>query len=241
LEDILKTNFDEDVPDLYHNDGEGTFSFRTFDAKLGSNLRYLGWGGGFFDYDNDGWPDIFVANGHVYPEPENHNHPESPYRQRNLLYHNAGDGTFDDVTSAAGPGLELRRSGRGVAFGDFDNDGDLDVVINNQNDPLTLLRNDGGNKNHWLSIRTVGAKSNRDGIGARIAILAGGRRQIDEVRSGGSYLSQNDLRVHVGLGQASRLDRLEIRWPSGIVDKLENISADQFLVDREGTGIVRAK
>ena len=241
LEDILKTNFDEDVPDLYHNDGEGTFSFRTFDAKLGSNLRYLGWGGGFFDYDNDGWPDIFVANGHVYPEPENHNHPESPYRQRNLLYHNAGDGTFDDVTSAAGPGLELRRSGRGVAFGDFDNDGDLDVVINNQNDPLTLLRNDGGNKNHWLSIRTVGAKSNRDGIGARIAILAGGRRQIDEVRSGGSYLSQNDLRVHVGLGQASRLDRLEIRWPSGIVDKLENISADQFLVVREGTGIVRAK
>jgi enediyne biosynthesis protein E4 len=241
FEDILKTNFDEDVPDLYHNEGEGAFSFRTFDAKLGSNLRYLGWGGGFFDYDNDGWPDIFVANGHVYPELENHNHPESHYRQRNLLYHNAGDGTFDDVTSAAGPGIELRRSGRGVAFGDFDNDGDLDVVINNQNDPVTLLRNDGGNKNHWLSIRTVGTKSNRDGIGARIAILAGGRRQIDEVRSGGSYLSQNDLRVHFGLGQASRLDRLEIRWPSGIVDKLENISADQFLVVREGTGIVRAK
>jgi hypothetical protein len=236
--DILKTNFDEDVPDLYHNEGDGTFSFRTFDAKLGSNLRYLGWGGGFFDYDNDGWPDIFIANGHVYPELESHHHPESPYRQRNILYHNAGDGTFEDVTSLAGSGLELRRSGRGVAFADFDNDGDLDVVINNQNDPPTLLRNDGGNRNHWLSIRTLGVRSNRDGIGARITMLAGGRRQIAEVRSGGSYLSQNDLRVQFGLGRAAKAERLEIRWPSGVLDRLENVSADQFLVVLEGKGIV---
>ena len=124
-----------------------------------------------------------------------------------------------------------------MAFADFDNDGDLDVAVNNQNDPPTLLRNDGGNKNHWLSIRTLGTKSNRDGIGARIAILAGGRQQVDEVRSGGSFLSQNDLRVHFGLGQASKLDRLEIRWPSGIVDKLDNISADRFLVVQEGVGL----
>jgi hypothetical protein len=110
--------FEDDVPDLYHNERDGNFTFRTFDAKLGSNLKYLGWGGGFFDYDNDGWPDLFIANGHVYPELENHHHAESPYRQRNLLYHNSGNGRFEDVSSAAGPGLELRRSGRGVAFGD---------------------------------------------------------------------------------------------------------------------------
>ncbi len=241
LLDIFKTNFDDDVPDLYHNDGDGTFTFRTFDARLGFNLKYLSWGGGFFDFDNDGWPDIFIANGHVYPELESHGHPESPYRQRNLLYHNARDGTFEDVTLIAGPGLELRRSGRGAAFADFDNDGDLDIVINNQNDSPTLLRNDGGNKNHWLSIRTVGTQSNRDGIGTRITLLAGGRRQIQEVRSGGSYLSQNDLRIHFGLGETTKVDRLEIRWPSRMVDKLENVSADQFLVVREGKGVVPAR
>jgi hypothetical protein len=234
LLDILKTNFDEDVPDLYRNNGDGTFTLRTFDAKLGFNLKYLSWGGGFFDYDNDGWPDIFIANGHVYPELESHNHPESPYRQRNLLYHNAGDGTFEDVSSIAGPGLKLLRSGRGAAFADFNNDGDLDIVINNQNDSPTLLRNDGGNQNHWITIRTEGTKSNRDGIGARIALFAGGRRQIGEVHSGGSYLSQSDLRAHFGLGQATMIDWLEIRWPSGITDKLEKVPADQLLSVQEG-------
>ncbi len=241
LLDIFKTNFDDDVPDLYRNEGDGDFTFRTFDAKLGSNLKFLSWGGGFFDYDNDGWPDIFIANGHVYPELETHGHPESPYRQRNLLYHNAGDGTFEDVTSIAGPGLELRRSGRGVAFADIINDGHLDIVVNNQNDPPTLLRNDGGNQNHWVSVRTVGTKSNRDGIGARIVLEAGGRRQIGEVRSGGSYLSQNDLRVHFGLGRATEIDWLEVHWPSGMVDKLVSLPADRFLVVQEGKGVVPAK
>lgn len=237
--DIFKSNFDEDVPDLYHNEGDGNFTFRTFDAKLGFNLKSLSWGGGFFDYDNDGWPDLFIANGHVYPELESHHHPESPYRQRNLLYRNAGNGTFEDVTSLAGPGLEIRRSGRGVAFADFDNDGNLDLVINNQNDPPTLLRNEGGNQNHWISVQTVGTKSNRDGIGARIILTAGGRRQMAEVRSGGSYLSQNDLRLHFGLGPATTIDRLEVRWPSGIVDKVESVPAGQFVVVQEGKGIVR--
>jgi hypothetical protein len=232
--DIFKTNFEDDVPDLYRNEGDGTFTFRTFDAKLGSNLKYLGWGGGFFDYDNDGWPDIFIANGHVYPELENHNHPESTYRQRNILYHNSGNGRFEDVSSAAGPGLELRRSGRGVAFGDLDNDGRLDILINNQNDPPTLLRNESESADHWISIRTVGTKSNRDGIGARVTLVAGGRRQIQEVTSGGSYLSQNDLRVHFGLGSASKVDLIEIHWPSGAVDKIENASADRFLTVEEG-------
>ena len=235
--DIFKTNFEDDVPDLYHNEGDGIFTLRTFDAKLGFNLKYLGWGGGFFDFDNDGWPDIFIANGHVYPELENHNHPESPYRQRNLLYHNSGTGRFEDITSIAGPGLDLRRSGRGVSFGDFDNDGGLDVLINNQNDPPTLLHNETKNSNHWISIRTVGTKSNRDGIGARVNVVSGGRRQIQEVRSGGSYLSQNDLRLHFGLGVATKIDHLEVRWPSGTVDQLENVSADQFLTVEEGRGI----
>jgi enediyne biosynthesis protein E4 len=238
--DIFKTNFEDDVPDLYHNEADGSFSFRTFDAKLGFNLKYLGWGGGFLDYDNDGRPDIFIANGHVYPELESHNHPESPYRQRDLLYHNAGKGRFEDVTSIAGSGLELRRSGRGVAFGDFENDGRVDILINNQNDPPTLLHNESDQSYHWISIRTVGMKSNRDGIGARVALVAGGLHQIQEVRSGGSYLSQNDLQVHFGLGTATKIDRIEVRWPSGAIDKMENLAVDRLLTVEEGRGKVDA-
>jgi hypothetical protein len=239
--DIFKSNFEDDVPDLYRNERDGSFSFRTFDAKLGFNLKYLGWGGGFFDYDNDGWPDIFIANGHVYPELENQRHPESPYRQRNLLYHNLRDGRFEDVTSIAGPGLELRRSGRGVAFGDLDNDGRIDIVINNQNDPPTVLHNESANANHWISIRTVGTKSNRDGIGARITVTAGERRQTQAVTSGGSYLSQSDLRVHFGLGNASQIDNLEVQWPSGAVDKIHDVPADGFLTIEERKGLVQAR
>ncbi len=135
----------------------------------------------------------------------------------------------------------MRRSGRGVAFGDLNNEGRLEILINNQNDPPTLLRNEGEQTGHWISIRTVGTKSNRDGIGALVTLLAGGRRQIQEVRSGGSYLSQNDLRVHFGLGSATKIDRIEVRWPSGVVDKIENLSADRFLTVEEGQGIVQKK
>ena len=239
--DIFKTNFDEDVPDLYHNEGAGTFTFRTFDAKLAFHLNKLSWGGGFFDYDNDGCPDLFIANGHVYPELESHGHPESPYRQQNTLYHNLCDGTFQELSSTAGPGFGLRRSGRGAAFLDYDNDGALDIAVNNQNDPPTLLHNVGKNPNHWITIRTVGTRSNRDGIGARITVTAGGHCHIDEVRSGGSYLSQNDLRVHIGLGLAARIDALAIRWPSGITDRLENLTVDRFLTVQEGKGLVETK
>ena len=241
LLDIFKTNFDEDVPDLYHNNGDGTFTFRTFDAKLGFNLKKLSWGGGFFDYDNDGCPDLFIANGHVYPELESHGHPESPYRQQNMLLRNVCDGTFEEVTSIAGPGLQLRRSGRGVAFLDYDNDGALDIAINNQNDPPTLLHNLGSNGNHWVTVRTIGAQSNRDGIGARIEVVAGGRRHIDEVRSGGSYISQNDLRVHVGLGPATTIDQLIVHWPSSLTEELHDLPVDRFLTVQEGKGIVETK
>jgi hypothetical protein len=239
--DIFKTNFEDDVPDLYRNEGDGNFSFRTFDAKLGFNLKYLGWGGGFLDYDNDGWPDIFIANGHVYPELEKHNHAESPYRQRNLLYRNSGNGRFEDVSSAAGPGLDLRRSGRGVAFGDLNNDGKLEILINNQNDPPTLLRDESENQNHWVSVRTLGTKSNRDGIGARVAVVIGQHHQIQDVRSGGSYLSQSDLRVHFGLGNATKVDLVEIHWPSGVIDTIQNAAADQQLTVEEGRGAVPKK
>ena len=239
--DILKTNFDGDVPDLYHNEGDGTFSFRTFDAKLGFDLSKLSWGGGFFDYDNDGCPDIFIANGHVYPELESHGHPESPYRQQSALYHNLCDATFQDVTSIAGPGLQLRRSGRGAAFLDYDNDGAFDIAVNNQNDPPTLLHNVGVRSNHWVTIRTVGTRSNRDGIGTRATVTAGGRRRIAEVQSGGSYISQSDLRLHFGLGQATKIDVLDIRWPSGLTDTLENLPVDLFLTVQEGKGLVETR
>jgi hypothetical protein len=238
LLDILKTNFEGDVPDLYRNNGDGTFTFQTYDAKLGFHLSYLSWGGGFFDFDNDGWGDIFIANGHVYPEPAAQG-LAGPYRQRNLLYRNLGNGVFDDVTKLGGPGLELERSGRGVAFGDLDNDGDLDVVINNQNDLPSLLKNNGGNRKNFIQVRTIGKRSNRDGIGARVSVLASRRRQIDEVRSGGSYLSQSDFCLHFGVGEAKLVDLVEVRWPSGTVDQVKNVSANQRLFIEEGKGLIR--
>ncbi len=236
--DVLKTTFENDVPALYRNDGNGAFSFTTFDARLGSYLNRLSWGGGFFDFDNDGWPDLFIANGHVYPEPAAKG-LAGPYRQRNLLYHNLGNGTFEDVTKLSGPGLQLERSGRGVAFGDLDNDGDLDIVVNNQNDPPTLLRNEGGNRKHFIQVRLRGTKSNRDGIGARVSILAGNRKQIDEVRSGGSYLSQSDLCLHFGLGEAVVVDLVEVRWPSGVVDQMKNVPVNRRIFIEEGKGLLR--
>lgn len=237
--DIFKTNFEDDVPDLYRNNGDGTFSFETYDAKLGFRPRYLSWGGGFFDFDNDGWCDLFIANGHVYPEPETLG-LGGPYRQQNLLYRNLGNATFDDVSRMSGTGLELKRSGRGVAFGDIDDDGDLDIAVNNQNDLPTLLRNDGGNRKKWIQLKLLGTRSNRDGIGARVSILANDRIQIDEVRSGGSYFSQSDLRLHFGLGEARLVDEIIIRWPSGRVDTIHRVLPNQRLFVQEGKGLRQA-
>ncbi len=235
--DIFKTNFIDDEPNLYKNDRDGTFTDVFYQAIGERHTEFMRWGDGFIDYDNDGWKDIFQANGHVYPEVEAA-YPHETYRQRKILYHNRGDGTFEDVSRTTGPGLLLKRSSRGVAFADFDNDGDIDAVINNQNDPLTLLRNDGGNRLHWIGIQTIGTKSNRAGIGTRIRVVTGTHCQIDEVRSGGSYISQSDLRVHFGLGNFSRIDILELRWPSGVVDRIRGLAADHFVTVKEGVGIV---
>jgi hypothetical protein len=242
--DLLKTNFAGDTPSLYHNVGGGNFDDATFTAGLGAHTQYLGWGCGFLDFDNDGWPDILICNGHVYPEVEQLK-TEAGYPQRKLLYRNLRNGHFADVSFQAGSGISDPAPCRGCAFGDFDNDGDVDVVVNTVNDYPQLLRCDSKLENNWIKIRTIGTKSNRSGIGARLICtthVAGETKphqQIDEVRSGGSYISQSDLRVHFGLGKAEKVDVLEIRWPSGHVDTLKEVKANQLIFVKEGEGISR--
>jgi len=242
--DIVKTNFAGDTPSLYHNLGGGNFEDATFTAGLGAHTQFLGWGCGFFDFDNDGWPDILICNGHVYPEVEQLK-TEAGYAQRKLLYRNLRNGHFADISLQVGPGISDPAACRGCAFGDFDNDGDIDVVVNTVNDFPQLLRCDSKLANNWIKVRTIGTKSNRSGIGARIACVthvAGEpkpHRQIDEVRSGGSYISQNDLRIHFGLGKAEQVDLLEIRWPSGQVDTIKDVKANQLIFVKEGEGVIR--
>ena len=242
--DIVKTNFAGDTPSLYHNQGGANFEDATFTAGLGAHTQFLGWGCGFFDMDNDGWPDILICNGHVYPEVEQLK-TEAGYAQRKLLYQNLRNGHFADISFQAGPGISEPSPSRGAAFGDFDNDGDIDIVVNTVNDYPQLLRCDSKLVNNWIKVRTLGTKSNRSGIGARLTCVAQvlgetkPHRQIDEVRSGGGYFSQNDLRVHFGLGKAEKVDLLEIRWPSGRVDTLKDIKANQVIYVKEAAGIVR--
>jgi hypothetical protein len=244
--DIVKTNFAGDTPSLYHNLGGANFEDTTFTAGLGKHTQYLGWGCGFFDFDNDGWPDILICNGHVYPEVEQLT-TEAGYAQRKLLYRNLRDGRFEDVSMNAGAGISAPSSSRGCAFGDFDNDGDIDVVINCVNDYPQLLRCDSSSKNNWIKIRTIGVKSNRNGIGARIRCVthvageAKPHSQIDEVRSGGGYFSQNDLRVHFGIGSAEKIDLLEIRWPSGQLDSLKDLKPNRLYYVTEAQGITRTE
>jgi enediyne biosynthesis protein E4 len=242
--DIVKTNFAGDTPSLYHNQGGANFEDATFTAGLGAHTQFLGWGCGFFDMDNDGWPDILICNGHVYPEVEQLK-TEAGYAQRKLLYQNLHNGHFADISFQAGPGISDPSPSRGAAFGDFDNDGDIDVVVNCVNDYPQLLRCDSKLDNNWIKIRALGTKSNRSGIGARIACVTRNpgepkpHRQIDEVRSGGGYFSQNDLRVHFGLGKAEKVDLLEVRWPSGQVDTVKDVKANQVVYVKEGEGITR--
>jgi hypothetical protein len=242
--DLVKTNFAGDTPSLYHNLGGASFEDTTFAAGLGLYTKYLGWGVGFFDFDNDGWPDILICNGHVYPEVEQLT-TEAGYAQRKLLYRNLRNGRFEDVSMQAGPGISDSIAARGCAFGDFDNDGDLDMVINPVNDYPQLLRCDSQTGNTWIKVRTIGTKSNRSGIGARLKCVTRvpgetkPHQQIDEVRSGGGYFSQSDLRVHFGLGKAEKVELLEIRWPSGQVDTVKDVKPNQVVYVKEGEGIVR--
>ncbi|HXG66742.1 MAG TPA: CRTAC1 family protein [Blastocatellia bacterium] len=237
LLDIFKTNFSGDTSTLYRNTGKQMFDDVTFAAGLGVNTRWLGWGCGFVDVDNNGWLDIFLVNGHVYPEVEKLT-TEAGYAQRKVLYHNLRNGRFADVSEQAGKAVVEPVAARGCAFGDYDNDGDIDVVINPVNQVPELLRCDLSNQNNWVKVKTVGVKSNRSGIGARIKCVTEEGAQIDEVRSGGSYYSQNDLRVHFGLGKAAKVKTLEIRWPSGQVDMLSDVAANQLVIVKEGGGIV---
>ncbi|HKQ06879.1 MAG TPA: CRTAC1 family protein [Blastocatellia bacterium] len=237
--DIFKTNFSGDTSTLYHNTGKMAFDDVTFPAGIGTTTRWLGWGCGFFDVDNNGWADVFLVNGHVYPEVERLT-TEAGYAQRKVLYRNLGNGRFEDISERLGGPVMQPTAARGCAFGDFDNDGDTDILINPVNAMPELLRCDSTNQNNWIMIKAVGVKSNRSGIGARLKCVTEDGSQIDEVRSGGSYYSQNDLRVHFGLGKRDRVKTIEVRWPSGQVDTLTDVAANQFITVKEGAGLLRA-
>ena len=233
--DIFKTNFSDDTATLYRNNGDGTFDDVTFPAGLGLYTKYLGWGTMFLDADNDGWPDLLVVNGHVYPEVDSQ-HLGSDYREPPILYHNKGNGTFADISASAGPGITTAASGRGLAVGDLWNDGRLSALISNMNAPLSLLVNEAKSSNHWIAFKTFGTKSNRDGIGAKIRLKIADRTLVDEVRSGSSYDSNNDMRVHFGLGAASKLAWVEVRWPSGLREKFAKVRVDAINNLKEGSG-----
>ncbi len=233
--DIFKTNFSDDTSTLYHNNGNSTFTDVTFSAGMGFHTQYLGWGTMFLDIDNDGWPDILEVDGHVYPEVDTY-HLGSNFQQPPILYHNNGSGVYEDITAGAGSGLDMKACSRGLAIGDLWNDGRMSAVITNMNSPVSLLVNQLKNANHWVALKTAGTKSNRDGIGARVKLSAGKRIFVDEVRSGSSYNSNSDMRVHFGLGNLTKVDSVEISWPSGLVEKFNSVSVDAINTMKEGTG-----
>jgi hypothetical protein len=234
--DIIKTNFSDDTPTLYRNNRDGTFGDVTFEAGLGKSTQFLGWGTLFLDVDNDGWADIFMANGHVYPEVDAKG-LNMTFRERKLLYWNEHNGKFKDVSLDAGPGITTPFNSHGVAAADFDNDGSVEILVNNSHDPPSLFKNSGDHGN-WLLLSLQGTKSNRSAIGARVRVRASGHQQTQEVRSGGGYISQSDFRLHFGLGRAAKVDSIEIRWPSGLLQHFENVSANRIVKIREGSGVI---
>jgi hypothetical protein len=234
--DILKTHFSDDTNVLYRNDGKGNFDDFTLRAGLGVETRFVGWGAGIVDLDNDGHPDLFLVTGSVYPEIEQ-KVPAYPFRTPRLVFRNLGEGRFEELIDEAGPGVAATHTSRGCAFGDFDNDGDMDVVVINMNEPPSLLRNDVTGGGHWLKVLLEGTKSNRSAIGARVTARYGGRIQAQEVMAQASFYSVNDRRLHFGLGEATAAD-LTIRWPTGATETVPNVAADHLVVIREGAGIL---
>jgi hypothetical protein len=234
--DLLKTHFTEDTAGLFHNNGKGVFENTTMAARVGTENRYICWGAGIVDLDNDGFPDLFLTAGSVYPEVEK-TLPQFPASNPRVVFRNLGNGTFEELIAEAGPGVAAAHCSRGCAFGDFDNDGDLDILILNMNEPPSLLRNDLKGQNHWLKAKLVGTRSNRSAIGARVLARYGGRVQAQEVLSQSSFYSCSDSRLHFGLGQATSAD-LVIHWPSGIEEKYSNVKCDQLITIREGHGII---
>ncbi len=234
--DIYKTHFSDDTNVLYRNDGGGSFTDVTSAARLGVETRYTGWGTGFVDLDNDGWPDIFMVTGNVYPEIER-KVPGYPYKTPRVVFRNLGNGAFEELIEQAGPGVAAAHSSRGCAFGDFDNDGDMDILIVNLNEPPSLLRNDVGSRNHWIKVKLVGVASNRSAIGARVLVHYGGKTQAQAVLSQSSFYSASDTRLHFGLGESS-VASIDIFWPSGGHQTIPESPVDRLVTIKEGTGVV---
>jgi enediyne biosynthesis protein E4 len=237
--DLFVTHLDLEFNRLFKNNGDGTFEDATFAAKLGYRTFHMsGFGTRFFDYDNDGWRDIFIANGHVLDNIGVF-HTDSAYAEEKIVFHNV-HGTFVTTEKTLGPDLAIPKVSRAAAFADFDNDGDVDVLVTNSGQEAQLFRNDGGNQKHWLELRLIGSRSNRDGIGARVKVVSGGATQVDEAKGGMSYQSAHDPRLHFGLGDQARVEQVEVRWPSGTVDKLTSLAADRLVTIKEGAGEVES-
>lgn len=234
--DLFKTHFADDTSGLYRNDGKGNFDDVTLASKIGVETHYICWGAGIVDLDNDGWPDLFMVTGSVYPQVEK-KLPNDPAMSPRIVFRNLGNGTFEELVDEAGPGVAAKHCSRGCAFGDFDNDGDLDILIVNLNEPPSLLRNDTRGSHHWLKLKLGGTKSNRSAIGARVLVRYGRKEQVQEVLSQSSFYSVNDTRLHFGLGPEKMAD-IEIRWPSGAKESFKAVAADQLITVKEGAGIV---
>jgi enediyne biosynthesis protein E4 len=230
--DVFRTNFSDERVSLYHNNGDGMFDDVSVPTGLGGSTSFVGWGCGFLDFDDDGWKDLFWVSGHIFPEVEQLK-TDIHYKDHALLYRNLGDGKFANISELAGPALLERHSARGAAFGDYDNDGSVEIVVNNQNEPPSLFKLASKPQGNWIILRLEGTRSNRSAIGARVRITTGKHVQIDEVRSGGSYLSQNDLRLHFGLGNATIIDRVEIDWPSGTREIQTGVPVNRVVAFRE--------
>ncbi len=239
LLDLVVPNFQREPTSFYRNEGDGMFAYESSRSGIGrATLPYVGWSTAFFDYNNDGFLDVFIANGHTLDNIELFD-ASTTYAQRNQLFTNRGDGTFDEVTDEAGPGLAIMKVSRGAAFGDYDDDGDVDIFVVHSTQAADLLRNEGANhEGHWLHVRVVGVTSNRDGIGAKIEIRADGLNQIREIKSGSGLYGQSDLRATFGLGDRTHIQRLQVHWPSGVVDHIDDLLADQTVVVMEGEGRV---